>query len=195
VVAFDAIFEPIYGKRCWNADGAFSSFLSLEFGGKHLWVRDSRVTAHTGSGQVEPQDDFPIYTFHGDWHLWFYGCNWRVFSGEMVIGDSSSQQGIQRAASRLDGKILKRVTINSDGSSVFQFERYHRLVTKPRDAKTEQWFLYETSSFRVLTCYGDGHLDYGQNENCYEDGDMRIIAARQGDSPSTVSTLVLKRVR
>jgi hypothetical protein len=193
VTSFDAILEPIYGKQCWNADGAFSSFLSLEFGAKHLWVRDSRVTAFASPGQPDPPESYEIYSFHGDWHLWFYGCDWRVVSGDMVLGDSSSQPGVQRAASRLDGKILKRVTINGDGSSVFQFERYHKLVTKPRDARTEQWFLYETLSCRVLTCFGDGHLDYGQNENCYEDADMRIITARQGDSTSTMRTLVLKR--
>ncbi len=188
MASVDEIFGPIYGKPCWNVEAVSRSFLSFEFGEKHLWTRDSRVAA-VSPGPAEPQEDCAIYSFHGDWHLWFYGCDWRVISGDALIGDSSSEHGIRRAASRLEGYRLKRVTVDTDGSSVFQFDRYHRLVTKPRDPVAEQWFFYDTSSFQVLTCYGDGRLDYRQNENCYEDGDMLIVAAlrRNGHAGATVT--------
>ncbi len=195
MVAFDTIFEPVYDKPCWNANAVHGSFLSMEFGDKHLWVRDSRVAAPTGSGQVDPNENSPIYSFHGAWHLWFYRCDWQVFSGKTVIGDSSTELGIRRAAARLEGKMLKRVTISADGYSVFQFDRYHKLETNPHSSNTEQWFLYETATFQVLTCFGNGQLDYHQNENCYEDADQRIIAAAQAATTPTASTLILQKRR
>ncbi len=177
----EEIFAPVYGKQAWNVEAVSSSFLSFEFGEKHLWTRDSRVAAPDGSGPADPQENSRIYTFHGTFHLWFYRCDWRVVSGDAVIGDSSSERAIKRAASRLEGYRLKRVTVSPDGTCLFQFDRYHRLVTKPHDANGEQWFLYDTSSSQVLTCYGDGRLDYQRNENCYEEGDKLIVAARQAE--------------
>ncbi len=194
MASVDEIFAPIYGKQCWNVDAVCGSFLSFEFGEKHLWMRDSRVTAPAGTAPADLPEAFTFYSTHGDWHLWFFMCDWRVLSGDMLIGDSSTERGIKRAASRLEGYRLKRVTINSDGSTIFQFDRYHRLVTKPREANGEQWLLYETESLRVLTCLGDGRLSYERIENCFEEGDKRIIGARQASNHSTASTLVLKKV-
>ncbi len=188
-------FAPIYERQCWNVGAVYSSFLALEFGDQHTWKRDAKVAAPPGSGHDDPNKDSAIYSLHGAWHLWLYQCDWRVVSAKTVIGDSSTERGVARAASRLERKILKRVAINADGSALFQFDRYTRLETRPRDKMAEQWFLYKTAGFQVLTCYGDGRLDYDQNENCYEDEDRRIIAARQAGSSSTASTLILKKGR
>ncbi len=193
MASVDEIFAPIYGKQCWSAEAVYGSFLSLEFGDKHLWERDARVAAPPGSGQLDSNKDSVIYSLRGAFHLSLYHCEWRVVSGDVLIGDSISERGIRRATSRLDGYRLKRVTVNGDGSTIFQFDRYHRLVTKPRDKDTAQWFLYATPGFQVLTCYGDGRLDHRQNENCYEDEDVRIIAAREADSTLTARGMIFER--
>ncbi len=185
-MSFLDLFEPVYGRRCWNVGAVSGSFLSIEFGDKYSWARDPRVAAPPGTGMGAPEVNSVIYSLHGDWHLLLFRCDWRVISATTVIGDSATSRAIARAASRLEGGILKRVVVNPDGSTRFQFDRYARLETKPHDARAEQWFLVKTSGCQVLTCYGDGRLDLDQNENCFEDEDRRILdlsAATVSSSP------------
>ncbi len=176
-MSFLDLFEPIYGRRCWNVGAVTGSFLSIEFGDKYSWARDARVAAPPVTGRGDPEVNSVIYGLHGDWHLLLFACDWRVISAKTVIGDSSTDRGVVRAATRLEGGILKRVVLNPDGSTHFQFDRYTRLETKPRDPRSEQWFLVKTSGCQVLSCYGDGRLDLDKNEHCYEDEDTRIVGA------------------
>src|SRR6202521_1939253 len=43
---------------------------------------------------------------HGEWHLWIYCCNWKVFTKGKRTGDSSTKPRIRLAADVLNGQKL-----------------------------------------------------------------------------------------
>jgi hypothetical protein len=105
-----------------------------------------------------------LATVHGDWHLWIYCCDWAVFEGERLVGDSRSKQSIDRAARFLDGQRLVKAWVVPRGMrSVFEFDLGGRLETKPSDRAREQWLLYEPNG-NVLAIRADRKYSYGPGE-------------------------------
>ena len=155
----DEIFQPIYGKYCWNAQKGYGSFLTFQFGEPHLeiWERD-RVR----NGVKEHIRSVDVY---GSWHLWIYMCDWVITAQNQIIATQSSKaKNIHRAMHRLDGQILVQMEIHADCSTIFTFELGDRLETKPnRDEygiESEQWHLYENPG-NVFTLRADGKYFYG----------------------------------
>jgi hypothetical protein len=116
-------FRPIYGKPCWHARQGYGSFLTFEFGEPHLYIREPRVSADRASAGVRKNAARRLVTLHGDWHLWIYLCDWRIFSHRQLIASSDSKNRIiKQAVSELDGQALIRATVNSSLVSEFEFD-------------------------------------------------------------------------
>lgn len=150
----------LYGMPCWGVKRGYGSFLTLEFGRPHLRVREPyRSTA--ASKRVREAATRRLITVSGDWHLWVYCCDWAVFNGSRLIGDSDSKRRIDRAASFLNGQRLVKAWIVPRGMrSVFEFDLGGRLETKPFDRTSEQWLLYEPTG-NVLSVRADCKYAYG----------------------------------
>jgi len=102
-----------------------------------------------------------LITVRGDWHLWIYCCDWAVFKGARLIGDSESNRRIDRAAHFLNGQKLLKASVMPRGMrSVFEFDLGGRLETKPFDRTREQWLLYEPNG-NVLAIRADRKYSYG----------------------------------
>lgn len=140
------VFAPVLGKPCWNVKRGYGSFLTLEFGAPHLVVREPKEASATASLRVRRHLARRGVYVAGEWHLWLYCCAWQVVECEKVVGDSTSNRRIERAAACLNGQKLVSVSVASRGvRTIFQFDLGACLKTAPYDRTSEQWFLYEPS--------------------------------------------------
>lgn len=154
------IFSPIYGKPCWHFQQGYGSFLTLEFGEPHLHIREPRQASEQASEKVRKIAALRSVYVRGDWHLWVYLCDWRIFSHEQLIADNNSKRRvIKQATAELDGQALVRVTVSKLLISVFEFDLGGRLETIPNieahESTSDLWLLYEPSG-DVFTLRADG---------------------------------------
>lgn len=152
---FDRCFRRLYGQPCWNAQPGYGSFVTLEFGEPYLRIREPRKLTGTVSTRVRKLFAQRQVTVRGQWHLWIYCCNWRLYSGRTVIGDSTSDSSIPIATQILNGQALTEASFQYRGCrTILTFDLGARLVTEPYDADGKQWMLYEPTG-RVLTLRAD----------------------------------------
>ena len=156
----DRVFKPVYGQPCWGAKSGYGSFLTMEFGEPSLVINEALKLGPDFSRTMQKRLNRRRIHVRGEWHLWIYCCEWRLYTGKKLVGDSalesSSKRRIIRAAKELDAQKLIQVEIDpSQGTSIFTFELDSRLETKPYDADSDQWFLYEPSG-KVFSYRADG---------------------------------------
>ena len=156
----ERVFQPLYDKSCWNVSSGYGSFLTLEFGDPHLVTSDPEEARPEWSASMRKRHARRRIHVRGKWHLWIYCCQWNVFTGDKLVGDSalesSSKRRIVRGAKELDGQKLVRVEIDpAHGGSAFTFDLGSRLETAPYDTDSDQWKLYEPSG-KVFCYRADG---------------------------------------
>jgi hypothetical protein len=173
----EEIFRSLYGKPCWNVRPGHGSFLTLEFGQPHLVVREPSTAVPGATKKVREAVARRLVTVRGDWHLWIYCCDWKVFKGGTLIGDSSTDARIARAGNFLDGQGLTRFTISRrDVSYVFEFDLGGKLRTRPYNRHSEQWMLFEPSGM-VLTVRADARYKYSRSDAPEKEGEWIPIRA------------------
>lgn len=158
-----AAFSPLLGTPCWNVRVGHGSFLTLEFGEPHLEIHAPRPPNPSHTPRMQKLFARRRVYVHGEWHLWIYCCDWRVTAHGEPVGDSDSDEDMERAARELDGQALVEVEHDpASGGWSFVFDLGGRLETWPYellhgsiDPAEEQWHLYEPSGL-VLTLFGDG---------------------------------------
>jgi hypothetical protein len=121
----DTLFRPLIGHKAWGASVGWGSFVTIEFGSRHLYHRH----------------------YHGDWHLWLYQCDWSLRSNGRRLADSESKKGLmQLAIDNLDGARLTDLSFDSQRIiTAFVFENHLHLRCKPYPdaaADEEYWMLF-----------------------------------------------------
>ena len=153
----------LYGLACWNVHRGHGTFLTFEFGRPHVFVREPYKSI-SKSKRVRQFAASRFTYVHGDWHVWIYCCDWAVFEGPRLIGNSGSNRRMDRAARFLNGQKLVKAWIAPPGMrSYFEFDLGGRLETRPYDRVSEQWLLYEPNG-NVLTVRADKRYSYGSGD-------------------------------
>jgi hypothetical protein len=157
----DQLFALLYGLPCWNAKSGYGSFLTMEFGEPYLEVHEPRIARPGASERVHKSLARRRVFVHGEWHLWIYCCEWHVYTGDTLMGDSdlqgSTKERIDLAAAELDSQRLTRVEVDPHrGTSTFHFDLGSRLETWPYEPNTKQWYLYQPDG-NVLAYRSDGY--------------------------------------
>jgi hypothetical protein len=130
----------------------------MEFGEPYLEVREPMEPSIEVSERTRRILLRRNVAVHGEWHLWIYCCNWRLYTGKRLMGhaalDSRSRRPIQRAARELDGQEIVKVELDvSRGASTFHFDLESRLETEPYEGG-EQWMFFRPES--VISYWADG---------------------------------------
>ncbi len=155
------IFNPIYGKPSWQVEQGYGSFLTFEFGKPHLEIREPRQVSAQASEKVRKNLARRHVHVHGEWHLWIYLCDWRIFfQGQELANDTSNRRTIKKATRELDGQALTQVIISSSIVTTFEFDLGGRLEVIPNydvyEKTDDLWHLYEPSG-KVFTLRADGY--------------------------------------
>ncbi len=156
----DRVFKPLYGKPCWSVGYGWGSFLTLEFGCPSLVIDEPEEAEPGWSLSMRKRHARRRIRVRGEWHLWIYCCQWNVYTGDKLVGDSalesSSKRRIARGAKELDGQKLLQVEVDpSRGSSIFTFDLGSHLETTPYNEESDQWSLCEPSG-KVFSYRADG---------------------------------------
>lgn len=118
---------PLVGLRAWGVSLGYGSFITFEFG--------KRKSGQEYNGIQR-----------GEWHLWIYCAVWRLELGsEMIIGSEDPRPLISDSINRLEGAILRSVTISKPTlDTVFMFEPSNKLSVFPISYhdESEHWMLY-----------------------------------------------------
>ena len=161
-----SVFKPLYGKACWNAKPGYGSFLTMEFGKPYLDIREPRAAQPDWTPSMREQYARRHVRVKGQWHLWIYCCEWQLYTGDELVGDSalesSSKHRIIRAAEEVEGQRLVHIEVDpSHGTSIFTFDLGSRLETAPYDSDSDQWKLFEPSG--QVFCYRADEMYSHQN--------------------------------
>lgn len=117
---------PLRGKKAWGVEKGVGSFVTLEFGSP---IHESNERTH------------------GEWHLWLYGCAWRLEAGlcTVLAGSGDSSNRIEAAIQLLTGLTLEEIDITSpalDTAITFSEQVTLRLFPISQDTELEHWMLY-----------------------------------------------------
>ena len=154
------IFQPLYGKPCWQVEQGYGSFLTFEFGEPFLRIQEPRQASEQASEKVRRNAARRFVYVHGEWHLWIYICNWRIiFKGDELANSDANRRTIKKALIEINGQKLTNVTVTSSLLSVFEFDLGGRLEAYPDyenfKRTVDLWLLYEPSG-DVFTLRADG---------------------------------------
>jgi hypothetical protein len=155
------IFQPIYGKPCWQVKQGYGSFLTLEFGDPYLDIQEPRQSYERATNKVRKILARRRVFVHGNWHLWIYLSDWRIFLKDQELANcASNRQTIKKAIIELDGQILIKVTVDDVLRTVFLFDLGGRIEVFPNYADYEKtvdlWLLYQPSGC-VFALRADGY--------------------------------------
>ncbi|MGD0567318.1 MAG: hypothetical protein ABSA78_02845 [Candidatus Sulfotelmatobacter sp.] len=121
----ETLFQPVLGRRAWGAKAGWGSFVTIEFGERHLQQ----------------------HHYHGDWHLWLYQCDWTLNSETHEMTNSESKKGlIQTAIDNLNQLELLGLSFDAERMATeFLFQGNLRLRCQPYpNAKPDEqcWMLF-----------------------------------------------------
>ena len=136
------IFKKVYGKPSWNVHRGYGSSITFEFGKPKLEVLKKVFEPSKKSGRKYPHRYAQV---HGEWHLWIFCCDWVFRQDGCKIGDSTSEEKIDKVCSVLGGQKLTKFSVNlQNWQTDFHFDLGGLLQTKPYkdgDEPLEMWSL------------------------------------------------------
>jgi hypothetical protein len=121
----EALFQPLLGQRAWGVKVGWGSFVTLEFGPRHL--------AH--------------HHYHGNWHLWLYQCDWSLSSETHELANSESKKKLMHLAilNLNDAELVSLSFDQKEMLTEFVFKSDLRLRCKPyadADPDEQCWMLF-----------------------------------------------------
>jgi hypothetical protein len=153
----EALFQPLIGQRAWGAKIGWGSFVTIEFGSKHL----------------------EHHHYRGDWHLWLYQCDWMLKSKTHELANSESKRGLmQTAIDNLNQLELEGLAFEQHQMwTEFIFQRDLRLRCQPypdAEPNEECWMLFMpdkrvaslvTQGVRYEPSFNAARLEEGNSES------------------------------
>lgn len=102
-----SLFAPIIGLPAWNVRKGHGSMLTMEFGEPRLDIREPLAATTASSPRVVEQLARRRVTPVGLWHLWLYGCDWRLLmNGSQTASSTDTDAILAQAAQSIDGQKL-----------------------------------------------------------------------------------------
>lgn len=160
------VFAGAIGRPAWRVCRGHGSAVTMEFGAPHLAVREPIQAVSDGTKQVHRSLLRRRATPYGEWHLWIWGCHWRITSdGDEIANSETAETAIDNALKQIDGQKLLGVDATPDNAtSVFRFEHgveFHTWPWAEIDGDlADQWML-SMHSGEVFTLRQDGRCCLG----------------------------------
>jgi hypothetical protein len=140
--SLEAEFARLYGKPSWNVHKSYSSILHINFGQPRLNIHEPK----TFRGKQRR-----FTSVLGEWVLWIFGCDWKYFREDILLGHSgSSPEDIRRVAYDINGQALANVIIGNKAEATFYFDLGGRVETTPyaeNEKVIDQWVLFDPQGY------------------------------------------------
>jgi len=142
IIEIQTKLQGVLGQNAWGVARGEGSFVTIEFGQPVQPVKENEKV-------------------HGQWHLWLYGCAWRLEQGEGVIVASEDDTAkIEAEIQRLQGRVLQSFELTTAAlDAVISFEsdivlRLFAVSTEDMDS----WMLFTPD--KVITIGPSGQWSY-----------------------------------
>lgn len=127
VAQASAMLQGMLGKPAWGVALGEGSFVTLELG-----------------------MPIPGKKPHGEWHIWVYGCAWRIDGPSGALAGSLDERDVMaKAVAALDGKTLSQFSIDGNLEATLELGD-HRLRLFPSGGTLEHWMVFVPGG-RVIT--------------------------------------------
>ena len=140
------IISGLRGRCPWGVRLGHGSFLTMEFGERR-------------------EGDLHGATHHGEWHLWFYMCSWRIeAAGKVLVGSDDDREKMLKTLDGFEFGGVKdiRVALPSLDLAI-QFDSGTEILTfSSSESGPDQWWLF-TPDGNCLTVHGGGRFRYGSS--------------------------------
>jgi hypothetical protein len=158
----EAVFSPLIGQLAWSVRKGHGSFLTMEFGDPHRYVREPVIASPSSSPKVKRNLAKRRVAIVGQWHLWIQYSEWEIatqnYSAKSRDVESST---IVACFDELDGQILLSAASGiTPNSTVLKFDLGGELHIRPwSEAAMDdaQWSLYSRDG-NVVAYNTDGSL-------------------------------------
>ncbi len=172
----DRTFDKLIGLHCWGVEYDSQLNISLSFGKPVLYIREPPE-----SKSESQRSKRRTVRVKGEWWLWIFCSYWKIsFDGKKAAGSSSGWRQIMIAIGRLNGQILKSVSVNpKSGATRFEFDLGGVLEVRrfERDSSDVLWMLYKPNGY-VLAVRGDGQFTHEKRSRIPEKLKPRRIVGR-----------------
>ena len=142
VIEIQAKLQGLLGQKAWGVARGQGSFVTMEFGQPVPPAKANETT-------------------HGEWHLWLYGCAWRLEQGDrVVIASEDEQMDIETAIQLLEGRVLQKFDLQTpalDAVLTFENDIVLRLFSVNAE-EMDSWMLFTPE--KVITVEARGQWSY-----------------------------------
>ena len=142
IIEIQTKLQGILGQKAWGVARGQGSFLTIEFG----------QPVPPAKANEKP---------HGEWHLWLYGCAWRVEQREsVVVASEDDDVKIENAIQCIEGHVLQSFEVMTPAlDAVISFDgdiilRLFNVSTEEMDS----WMLFTPD--KVITVGPAGQWSY-----------------------------------
>ena len=152
-------FVDLTNQVVWNVRRGHGSFLTMELGTPHLYVREPISTNTTNSYKLLKRRRISVV---GDWHFWIMHSHWTLEThGQIVNSDDQDVTKIVSALTCLDGQRLTSMSYREDVHHLVFDLGGNLKIERIAGAKLDEdrWQMFEADG-NVLTCEYDGKLSY-----------------------------------
>jgi hypothetical protein len=142
IAEIQAKTQGLLGQKAWGVAPGQGSFVTMEFG--------QPLPPAKNKG-----------TIHGEWHLWIYGCAWRLEQeGRVVAASEDDRSKIEASIQRLEGQALLSFEVQTpalDAVITFEGECVLRLFSNDTE-EMDSWMLFTPE--KVITVGPAGQWSY-----------------------------------
>lgn len=160
----------ILGKYSFKAEKGHGSFLTFDFGQPTVEYNETKKPIKYGKfKKVYPFNKFTFrrVNLKGDYLLWIFCTDWKIFVSDIEISHSESKDKIiENAMYYLEGQKIIKIEIQiSPTKTIFYFDLNSKLECRNinYDNHDESWFIYDNVD-EVLTFRQDGKFNLSKIE-------------------------------
>jgi hypothetical protein len=105
----EEVFSPVIGQLAWSVKRGIGTFITMEFGNPHLWVREPISASAKASARVRRLLAQRRVFATGDWHLWVQYADWTLNTRNYSTDSGwTSSRVVDRCLAELDGQRLRK---------------------------------------------------------------------------------------
>jgi hypothetical protein len=157
---FRELLGPLIGQLVWSVRRGVGTFLTMEFGGAHLAVREPIQPRSSSSEKAQRSLVRRRVSVVGDWHLWIKYGEWKLSAAQGAL-DSRTPLGspLDECLRDLDGQKLASIDAGAASNSlVLAFDLGARLEIWPSaEIPDDQWSLHRWDG-DIAAYQSDGSL-------------------------------------
>lgn len=154
------VLAALNGQFAWAVSQGYGTFLTVNFGGPHMEIREPINASESASPDVRRNLARRRIHIVGDWHLFVQYADWKIFTINHSAGSGDEwSDTVKNSLEELDGQRLLCVEVGAAAHScVLKFDLGGELHISPSpEIVDDQWSLHAWNG-PLVSCRADGTI-------------------------------------